>query len=531
MKKFGVIVALTTIFYVIFYLFFPVIFEDNDDVVMLMISSGALTGSPDEHLVFQHIFIGYILKFLYLLSPNVEWYSLHLIVAQITALSIIIFVFLELKQFENKIILIASLIGLLTFATFFILRVQFTTTAFLLAGAGFLLLKYIFSNENIQLNKCIIACFMLLWSSMIRFEPLIISSIILAPFFIVNLKDIKFLKTSSLYVVVILLSYAFNHLVYNANEAWSFHKKFNNSRVSAYDNNQVKHIDYGYITNNSKLSKEAVMLFNYYSFPIKDVNFSNLKIISQAVPKKSLLSIEFSIIKGNISAYLKELVFLFFIIFGLLFIKPIQYQIILSIFIFFGIFIFLGLNNIPKPRVFFGLLYIIFLFITYCLLKTNLNGSIYQYTLLIFLCSFQTLFFSYRFYVFFKQNKKSNTELMNQIACLDEKKVYISFIETIQMQSTYPLSVTKTFKDKRIIFTGWLMNSPIYQKQIEVYFGEKYKSKEMHLIEKIIPENTQSIRFMGEIPAMMKAYLEKNKINYQEDNKLCKTYKFEPLNK
>ena len=51
-------------------------FETNDDVVMLMISSGAYSGTPDYHLVFINVIYGLLLKGLYFILPGLEWYTI-----------------------------------------------------------------------------------------------------------------------------------------------------------------------------------------------------------------------------------------------------------------------------------------------------------------------------------------------------------------------------------------------------------------------------------------------------------------------
>ena len=54
-------------------------FETNDDTAMNLIASGSLTGSPSELLIFTNVSIGYLLKWLYSTTSNINWYTCYLI--------------------------------------------------------------------------------------------------------------------------------------------------------------------------------------------------------------------------------------------------------------------------------------------------------------------------------------------------------------------------------------------------------------------------------------------------------------------
>jgi hypothetical protein len=73
------------------------------------------------------------------------------------------------------------------------------------------------------------------------------------------------------------------------------------------------------------------------------------------------------------------------------------------------------------------------------------------------------------------------------------------------------------------------MVSPIYKQQIIHYFGKKYKSKEMYLLEKIIPENHKKVQIIGKIPQEMEKYSEKYKIKFYENDKKDGTYKIKHI--
>lgn len=68
-------------------------FESNDDVVMLMISSGAYSGTPDYHLVFINVIYGLLLKSLYFILPGLEWYTVLFCLLHIISFSLIFWIY------------------------------------------------------------------------------------------------------------------------------------------------------------------------------------------------------------------------------------------------------------------------------------------------------------------------------------------------------------------------------------------------------------------------------------------------------
>ena len=54
----------------------PVVYGINDDTTMRDIAAGAITGTPDGHLIFVKYALGKILSIIYLVLPGVDWYAL-----------------------------------------------------------------------------------------------------------------------------------------------------------------------------------------------------------------------------------------------------------------------------------------------------------------------------------------------------------------------------------------------------------------------------------------------------------------------
>ena len=64
------------IFLAVVFLMIPVTYAINDDTAMRDIASGAMSGTPDYHLVFVKAALGALLSAVYRYFPGIDWYGL-----------------------------------------------------------------------------------------------------------------------------------------------------------------------------------------------------------------------------------------------------------------------------------------------------------------------------------------------------------------------------------------------------------------------------------------------------------------------
>lgn len=127
-------------------------YDTNDDVFISMIAAGqGFCPAPDEHLIFTNVLVGHALKRLYTAWPQVPWYGLYLLTihyfAQVTLLFLAITSGRRLAEQagDNAESFPRLRLGLYL-ANFAIVELlmlnnmQFTTTAFLAAQTGVVLL-------------------------------------------------------------------------------------------------------------------------------------------------------------------------------------------------------------------------------------------------------------------------------------------------------------------------------------------------------------------------------------------------------
>ena len=119
-------------------LFLPIRFEENDDVVMLLLASGNYTGSFESNLVFINPMYGSLVSMLYRFTTEVEWYSVLFVFFHLVSFSVIIHYLFSLKikyKLKGSLVILLSVIELNL-----VMYLQFTTVSILLTIAGVILL-------------------------------------------------------------------------------------------------------------------------------------------------------------------------------------------------------------------------------------------------------------------------------------------------------------------------------------------------------------------------------------------------------
>jgi hypothetical protein len=116
-------------------------FGTNDDVGMSQIASGGFTGKPSEHLIFINPLIGFLLKWLYIVSPPIPWYSVLIILSLVFSLSIFIDLLLKRLEYADtytqiSFLMISFLVLFPTFANR-IFEINYSGTAYFCSIIGF----------------------------------------------------------------------------------------------------------------------------------------------------------------------------------------------------------------------------------------------------------------------------------------------------------------------------------------------------------------------------------------------------------
>ena len=128
-------VLMTAFLFAIVFAIFTPAYQTNDDVVMSMIASGNGVGlAPDEHIIFSHVSIGFMLKTLYTWAPDVSWYAIYLFAVQFLAQASLLYAMLTWRYTLRHVQLFY-----LCFATVgihLLVTLQFTSVAFFAVESG-----------------------------------------------------------------------------------------------------------------------------------------------------------------------------------------------------------------------------------------------------------------------------------------------------------------------------------------------------------------------------------------------------------
>lgn len=216
----------------LFLAFATPMYETNDDLMMQLIASGFYTGHPDPHLVFTNVIIGWVLRFLYGTWTGCNWYLGYLLVAHYAALTAV--AFLVVSRRGGWLFTMLYLGFFLIVETHLLLRLQFTTTAFLVGTAGLLLLVDALQPGHPADGPRLITG-LAFWGLMclIREPVALLLAAVACPFVVERLgltQWRRLLATVLAFVAIFLVLHETNSWVYQRDPAWAEFSNYNRVR-------------------------------------------------------------------------------------------------------------------------------------------------------------------------------------------------------------------------------------------------------------------------------------------------------------
>lgn len=205
------------------------VYDTNDDPVMGLVASGYGTVvGPDEHLLYTNVLIGLLLKHLYMLAPLIPWYGGYLLLAQFVAHWLLLYSMLLLKR--NRLILFSYLMFYVGVGVYFLVHVQFTSTAFLIGLAGLSLIMVSLMLDCRERHRPWLkwggAC-CLIFASLVRFQSLQMLVLTSLPMLLLlfyqyfsSLKIKVYLLPAALAVFGVLGGHYYDAQYYQQDEEW-----------------------------------------------------------------------------------------------------------------------------------------------------------------------------------------------------------------------------------------------------------------------------------------------------------------------
>lgn len=239
--------GIISLFFIFVYKTTGIYFETNDERIISEILSGALSAKPDAHVAHINYLLTLPIAGLYSLTKQVPWYGLCLILLQGLAY-FLVFISIYFKCRRKRDILVSTaLFIIILFSNISLLgKIQFTSTAMLMAAAGYLclLIEDISAPARSQIRSYIffflleLLAFFLRKESMLLIIPLGIA--VFGGTCLINTslplqKRIRpLIITVSMLVSIFFISFLGNTIGYHSPE-WKEYLKTSHARAELFD--------------------------------------------------------------------------------------------------------------------------------------------------------------------------------------------------------------------------------------------------------------------------------------------------------
>ena len=453
----------------------PFRFEENDDVVMLLLASGNYTGNFESNLVFINPIYGGLVTFLYKSIKGVEWYTLLFLLFHLLSLSILTYKTLNFNIpsfFKGVLLLFFSVVSLN-----FVMYLQFTTVALMLCLSAILMILN--SNKRISM---FLGVGLIILSSLIRAEIVLLmlaASIPYLMFTFLKLKKFKKALFSILLLIIPLVSIQLRDEILISNE-WKEATKYNRLRAEVTDN-----INADYSSENYKAIcnlADYTLLKNFFIAP-EYFNSQKLELLKLKIQGNQTKWSKLNNIPLQLKSYLKEFIFLGVMLIILFLANPKRKEVYTML--IYGGFLFvlisyLSLDGLLKNRVFMSFILIFILVVLHYLTKNPAFKKVDFISLSIILFVF-SFYYSRRLNEKIQEtNQIRNGHLTEQIRFIDDfflksaESILIPFGDDLKIQYLNPFKISSTTDRWRIFYLGWMTNNPHnkkFEKRLKTNFS------------------------------------------------------------
>ena len=230
--KWATSLCINLLFFLLANLFLFPVFNSGDDFFLMYTLAGGYGEAPTNLLQYDHIWhpvLGWVIKTLFISFPKINWYTTFILFLQILSCTIILYVLLQ------KITVRKALLLYIIFFFFIELRsllsINFTSTAWISAVAGFMFLLEAVSKQKSK-TAIVIISLLLLITGLLRLHVLIAVNILFIPAFLIyGLRGYKKWGIAIAVVWVILLVLNIQHKdFYKENiDGWQKQEKYRQS--------------------------------------------------------------------------------------------------------------------------------------------------------------------------------------------------------------------------------------------------------------------------------------------------------------
>ncbi|HBF33409.1 TPA: hypothetical protein DDW35_02475 [Candidatus Sumerlaeota bacterium] len=289
MRSFAYALLINSVLFTLFFITFNSHYELIDDLFMQLIAQGFYTGEPSEYLVYTHFLIGLMLRWLYSISVQYNWYFLYLMAVQFTSLTALLTLF---QRGRNKKALLVLYCVFFLFAQLHMLQnPQFTTIAFLAGVAGlFLLLEGLCATPSVHKFKILMGFLFIALMIMVRKDVFFALGLFAIPFLVERMQKNNLRRFIGGALACILLYAALwgsNQCYYKRTSEWANFLEYN-TMYGKIETTRLKYYAIQAAPSVGWSATDALMFVEFY-FPEPEVYLplSKIRIFMETAQKNA----------------------------------------------------------------------------------------------------------------------------------------------------------------------------------------------------------------------------------------------------
>jgi len=445
---------------------FPVAFDNNDDQVMYLISSGLLSGDRSPYLLLTNSIIGSILQTLFSISNSINWYTLYLELVLLFSFFTVCLLFIN---YLKTTMLIKGIILAFLFLGFYAVSfvfLQFTTVALFSAITSLFILQF----EKRLLLRTIGSLLFVGLAVLIRKETIYIFLLFSIPIFFRNISSRKsfFLLLFNLLVA----TFVFLMLEWSNNRQQIFQEQKTYKNIKALDYVAASPVALkSTILKKYNYTEDDIILMQSW-FPADHSYQAGHEIYTLA---KSLRKVRnLAEVKAEVYKFTKDeryvlFVYLLTLLSILLFVRRHYKNVLLHLLLFLSLFFYLVLTyRIPHRITFPVLSYLIFqniFLLSECTVSDKFKIVLTGIFLLLsgykFYCTTELIALHKHYHSVYDASR-------NEINKHPEYLFLAADGFPLQYMNAWQKS-TDNFPAHNLILTGWYTCTPDYQRMLSIH--------------------------------------------------------------
>ena len=481
---------------------FPICYDNNDDHVMLGISSGLFSGVPSSNLVLTNIFIGKFVEQLYRFSYKINWYTLYL--QSLLLLCFLTTCYLCVKDKSISIISSVLLVLFILFGIFLlcVVKLQFTTVALFCSFTGLLCLQYLTKW------KTVLMLFFIAVSFLIRKDTFYLSLLFIIPILLSQDHKYDFIRRHTASVIFLSIIFFASLYINNNNAAYKNHHTYSNTNALDIIAAKPIKINHEILLKNKMTIDDVILLQSWFVADNAYLTGNKIEEIASSLKvNRNMYEVESELIKFVKDERYIILVYVLSILMIFLFAKKSLKICLLNLIVFLFVLLYLTVTARIPHRVTFPIISYLIVLNLFCFIRNdNKNLQI----------AFLSLFFIIGCYKAYCTSKLYNMQTENH-------KIFASYKEEINRNpgnvfialDAFPIQYMDAwqlpqdiFPAHNVIMNGWYACSPDYQVLLN-----KHDLKNLTIDLK----NKNDVLFLTNSEILQNAYLNVIKQRYNMD--------------